>query len=159
MKNKKSRVRETKNLLTDADSSTDTKKILLVRQNLSKIKNKKLRCDLTPFMSKSIQIWDHSFPFLPKYSKNLKSLDIGLQELGAKRRLNGVNKWKKSVKKTFSGASIQDHFGGKCLNLRPLFPLLLPQGFRISKNLDIKLPEVGTKICLNNTKKILTWLT
>ena len=32
----KSRIRETKHLLTDAESSTDTKIILLVRQNLSK---------------------------------------------------------------------------------------------------------------------------
>ena len=28
----------------------------------------------------------------PKESENLKSLDIGLREVGAKRRLNGVNK-------------------------------------------------------------------
>ena len=34
---KKSLIRETKNLSTDADSSTDTKKILLVRQNSPKI--------------------------------------------------------------------------------------------------------------------------
>ena len=33
---KKKRLWETKNLSTDADSSTDTKQILLVRQNLSK---------------------------------------------------------------------------------------------------------------------------
>ena len=32
----KSRIQETKNLSTDADSSTDTEKILLVRQNLQK---------------------------------------------------------------------------------------------------------------------------
>ena len=47
---KKSRIRETKHLSTDADSSTDTK----------------------------------------KNSENLKSLDIGLREVGAKRPLNGV---------------------------------------------------------------------
>ena len=35
---KKSRIRETKHLLTDADSSTDTKKSLLVRQNSPKKK-------------------------------------------------------------------------------------------------------------------------
>ena len=34
--NKKSFIRDTKNLSTDADSSTDTKKILLVRQNSPK---------------------------------------------------------------------------------------------------------------------------
>ena len=48
-------IQETKHLSTDADTSTDTKKILLVRQNSSKIKLF-LRDDFTPFMSKSIQI-------------------------------------------------------------------------------------------------------
>ena len=38
---KKSRIRETKHLSTDADSSTDTKKILLVGQNSPKKINKK----------------------------------------------------------------------------------------------------------------------
>ena len=49
--------------------------------------------DFTTFMSKSFQIWDHFFPLLfPKDSKNLKSLDIGLWEVRAKRPLNGVRK-------------------------------------------------------------------
>ena len=99
---KKSRIRETKHLSTDADSSTDTKTILLVRQ----ISPKKkifffLRGDLTPFMSKSFTIRDHFLPLLiPKDSENLKSLDIGLQEVGAKRRLNGVNKVLRTHKHT-----------------------------------------------------------
>ena len=51
------------------------------------------RSDFTPFMSKSFQIWDHFFPLLfPKDSENLKSSDIGLREVGAKRCLSGVNK-------------------------------------------------------------------
>ena len=38
---------------------------------------------------------DHFFPFLfPKDLENLKSLDIGLGEVGAKRRINRVNKGK-----------------------------------------------------------------
>ena len=42
-------------------------------------------------MSNSFQIGDHFFSLLfPKDSENLKSLDIGLWEVGAKRRLNGV---------------------------------------------------------------------
>ena len=54
----------------------------------------------THFISKSFQIWDHFFPLLLlKDSENLKSLDIELWEVGAKRCLNGVNKCKKSVKK------------------------------------------------------------
>ena len=44
-------------------------------------------------MSKSFQIWDHFFPLLlPKDSENLKSLDIWLQEVGAKRPVNRVRK-------------------------------------------------------------------
>ena len=49
--------------------------------------------DFTPFMSKNIQIQDHFFSLIsPKDSDDLKSLDIGLMEVGAKRRLNGMNK-------------------------------------------------------------------
>ena len=55
------------------------------------------------FMRKSFTIWNHFWPLLfPKESQYLKSLDIELLEVGAKRCLNGVNKWKKkSVKKLF----------------------------------------------------------
>ena len=42
-------------------------------------------------MSKTFQIWDHFFQLLfPKNSKNLKSLDIGIWEVGAKKQLNKV---------------------------------------------------------------------
>ena len=44
-------------------------------------------------MSKSFQMGDHFFSlFFPKDSENLKSLDIGLWEVGAKRPLNEVRK-------------------------------------------------------------------
>ena len=58
-----------------------------------KIHKKNFFCqgDFTPFMSKSLQIWDHFFPLLFSMdSENLKHLDIGLQEVGAKRPLNVV---------------------------------------------------------------------
>ena len=43
------------------------------------------------FLSKSFQIRDHFFPLLfPRDSENLKTLDIGLREVGAKRPVNGV---------------------------------------------------------------------
>ena len=55
-----------------------------------------------PFMSKSFQIGDHFFPLLfPKDSENFKSFDIGFWEVGAQRRLNGVNKWENPLKKLF----------------------------------------------------------
>ena len=73
-----------------------------------------MRGDFTPFMSNSFQIWDHFFPLLlPKDSKNLKILDIGFREVWEKRRLNGVNKQKKSVNQTFLAAAILDHFWAK----------------------------------------------
>ena len=51
-----------------------------------------MRFDFTLFMSKSIQIWDHFFLLLfPKDFKYLKSLNIELFEVEAKRRLNNVN--------------------------------------------------------------------
>ena len=49
-------------------------------------------------MSKSFQIWDHFLPLLfPKNSEYLKSLGIGLREVGAKRPLNGVRKCDKQT--------------------------------------------------------------
>ena len=62
-------------------------------EQVKKICKKNFCChgNFTPFMSKNFQIWDHFFPLLfPKGSKNLKSLDIQLWEVGAKRPLNGV---------------------------------------------------------------------
>ena len=95
--------------------------------------------NFTPFMSKSFQIWDHLFHLIfPNNSENLKSLDIGRQAVGAKRRLNKVNKWrrrKKRKKKNFfccsdftplMGNSFQiwDHF----------FPLLSPMDSKSIKS-------------------------
>ena len=47
-----------------------------------------LRGNFTPFLSKSFQIRDHFFALLfSKDSQNFKSFDIGLEEVGTKRRL------------------------------------------------------------------------
>ena len=52
-----------------------------------------LRGDFRPLPNKNVQMWDHFFPLLfPKDSKSLKILDNRLQEVGAKRRLNGTSK-------------------------------------------------------------------
>ena len=88
----KSLIRETKNLSTDGDSSTDTKKILLVKQNSPK-RRKKLRSKFTHF-------YEHTFldlrQLLPPNSPQgfQKSKKFGHKTLGiwAKRRLNRVNK-------------------------------------------------------------------
>ena len=60
-----------------------------------------LYSNCTPFMSQSFHIWDHIFPtFFPKDSENLKSLDIGLWEVGAKRQVNRVRKCDRQTEKT-----------------------------------------------------------
>ena len=83
-----------------ADSSTDTKRHrwkieeknpAYGRQRISRLMRIVAPITKKSFMSKSFQIWDHFFPLLfPKDSKNLKSLDIGLREVGAKRLVNGL---------------------------------------------------------------------
>ena len=73
MKTKKIPHTGDKNSSMDADCSTNTQKILLVGQNSPKNK------------------------LFPKDSKTIKSLDIGLQEVGAKKPLNGVRKWDKQT--------------------------------------------------------------
>ena len=63
-----------------------------VRQNQQK-NNLFLRGDFRQLSNKNVQIWDPFFPLLsPKDSEYLKILDIQLQEVGAKRRLNGTSK-------------------------------------------------------------------
>ena len=51
------------------------------------------RCDFRPLPNKNVQMLDHFFPLLfPKDSESQKILDIRLQEVGAKRHLNGTSK-------------------------------------------------------------------
>ena len=91
---KKSRIRKTKHLSTDADSSTDTKKILLVRQNSSK---KKMQDNFSPFMSQSIQIWAISFHYFSQRIPNLKN--FGHLTSGS----GGKNTFKPYLKKLTNG--------------------------------------------------------
>ena len=82
---KKSRIRETKHLSTDADSSTDA--IGGWTKAKSAKKNLFLRGDFRPLRNKNVQMLDHFFPLLfPKDSESLQILDIQLWEVGAKDR-------------------------------------------------------------------------
>ena len=110
-----------------------------------------LRGDFTLFMSKSGKIWDHIFPLLfPKDSENTKSLDIGLWEVGAKRGLNGMHKFKKIVKKTFSVTAILHPLWAKIFKSKTTsFQHFSPRILKIQKSLDIGLQEVGAKIPIN----------
>ena len=96
-----------------------------------------------------------------KYSKNWKKLDIGLWEVGAKRPLNWLNKWRrKNVKKLFCHGDITP-FMRKSFKIRDhFFSWFFPKDSKILKCLDIGFREVGAKILLNgvrntDTKKIL----
>ena len=89
IREKKFRIRETKHLPTNADISTDTKTILLVRPNLP------LK---TIFARQFYTIYEQKFSNLRQLLSITfpqgfqKSKMFGLREVGAKRRLNGVSK-------------------------------------------------------------------
>ena len=101
LRGKKSRIRETKHLLTDADSSTDAIGGWTKAKSATK-KNFFFRGDFRPLPNKNVQLLDHFFTLLfPKNSEYLKILDIRLREVGAKRPLNGTSKVKKVKKKNF----------------------------------------------------------
>ena len=86
----KSRTRETKHLLTDADSRTNTKK-----KPSSKAKKKyMLRGNFSSLINKSFQIWNHFYPLVFSKDSENKNKKFGNLTLGsgAKRGLNVVNK-------------------------------------------------------------------
>ena len=96
----KSRIRETKHLSTDADSSTDA--IGGWTKANSAKKNFFLRDDFRQLPNKNFQMLDPFFPLLfLKDSKSLKILDIRLREVGAKRPLKKTKNQRrpKKVKK------------------------------------------------------------
>ena len=75
------------------------------------------RNDFTPFISKSFQTSDHFFPLrFPKDSENLKKFDIGLWEVGAKRRLSGTSKVNRQTDKHMDKSTYRKH--------RPKEPML-----------------------------------
>ena len=82
---KKSPIRETKHLLTDADCSTDAIGGWTKAKSAKKIFF--LRGDFRPLQNKNVQMLDHFFLLLfPENSESLKILDIRLWEVGAKDR-------------------------------------------------------------------------
>ena len=110
---KKSRIRETKHLSTDASSSTNAIGGWTKAKSATK-KNFFVRGDFRPLPNKNAQMLDLFFPLLfPKDSESLKILDIGLWEVGAKRPINGTSKVIKEKKKNFFCAAILDNFQTK----------------------------------------------
>ena len=111
----KSRIRETKHLSTNADSSTDAIGGWTMANSAKK--NFFLRGDFRPLPNKNVQMLDHFFPLLfLKDSESLIILDIRLWEVGAKRPLKKTEnrrRPKKVKKKTFFCAAILDNFQTK----------------------------------------------
>ena len=149
----KSRIRETKHLLTDAESSTDAIGGWTKANSATK-KTIFLLGDFRPLPNRNVQMLDHFFPLLfPKDSESLKILDIQLWEMGAKRPLKGTSKVKNEREKNFflrgnfrqfsnKNVPIWDHF----------FPFLFPKDSESLKILDIRLRKVGAKRQLKKTK-------
>ena len=82
---KKSRIRETKHLSTDADSSTDA--IGGWTKAKSAKKNFFLRGNFRPLSNKNVQMLDHFFPLLfPKDSESLKYWTSDFGKWGQKDR-------------------------------------------------------------------------
>ena len=115
-----------------------------------------LRSNFTPFLSKNVQIWNRFLPFLfPKDSEYLNSLDIGLQEVGAKRPLNKVNKWEEFFF-TFLSWQFDTIFEQKGSNLRTLHSIIFPQGFWTSKEFGYWTSESGGKKAVKQSEQTLT---
>ena len=134
---KKFRIRETRHLLTNADSSIDTNKILIVRQNSPKEYNFFLRGNFTPFTSKSFQIWDHLFLLLFLKDSKIKEKKFEHWTSGSwgkktfERNEQRRKKWVNNY--FFLPLRLYTLFEQRFSNLRPLCSITFPQGFRLSK--------------------------
>ena len=119
---KKSRIRETKHLSTDADSSTDffeKRKKSSKMQKLKKVQRYAKICDI-PFDQKSLIHREAWFPTC-------------------------FVRQNQHTKKTFFARRFQTTCKQKCSNVRPLLSITFPQGFRISKNIGHPISESGGK--------------
>ena len=98
---------------------------------------------------------NHFFPLLfAKDSEYLKFFDIALRKVGAKRPLNGVNKWQKFLKNFFRRGNFTPFFNKKVQIWDLFFPLLFPKDSKYLKTLDIGLWVVGAKRPLNTVNKV-----
>ena len=143
---KKSRIRETKHLSTDADSSTDTKKILLVRQYSLKIKLVFARRFYTLYK----QRYSNLRPLASiSFSQGLRKF----KKFGHWTSGNGGTKtfkWseqrkKKSVKIFFCRVNFRPFLSKKVHFWDHFFPFLFPKDLESLKMLNIQLCEMGGK--------------
>ena len=96
----------------------------------------------------------------PQGFRKYKKFEHLTSESECKKTLNGLNKWrKKSVKNFFRRGDFRPFLSKTVQIWDPFFPLLFPKDSKSLKLLDIQLREKGAKKRLNDTIKILTWLT
>ena len=137
----KNPIQETKHLLTKADSCTNTKKPA-IKAKLARIF----------FLARQFYtLYEKKFSNLRPLLSLLFPKDFGLWEVGAKRRLNGVNKWKKTVKNLFCRGNISTFMSKNFKIWDHFFPLLFPKDSENLICLDIGLRDYGVKN--TNTKK------
>ena len=150
------RIRETKHLSTDADSSADTKKIMLVTQNLSKIKLFFARQLYTLYEQKYSNLrplLSISFP----QGFRFKKFGHWTSGVGANRRLNRVNEEEKIRKNFFCIGNFRPFLSKNVHIWDHFFPLIFPKDSESLIMWDIRLREVGAKIHLNGTSKVNKW--
>ena len=127
---KKYRIRETKHLSTNAD------KILLEGQKFAAKKT-------FFFMAILELLWDHFFPLL---------FPIGLQEVGAKKRLNIMKKWKICNFFFFCRSHFRPFVSNKFQIWDQFFPLLFSKDSEYIKSLYIRIGEMGANRLLKGVK-------
>ena len=104
---KKFHLRETKNLSTNADSSTITKKILLIRQNSPKNTFFFARGDFTTFMSKVFKSESTSFHYFPQGLRRSKKFRHWTSGSGGKKTVKLSEKVWRTDKHTNTQTNIQ----------------------------------------------------
>ena len=151
---KKSRIRETKHLSTDADSSTDA----IGRLDQGKISKKKTffcAAILDHFQTKMFKCQTTSFHYFSPRIPNL--LRYWTSDFGSKRPLkkteNRTRPKKVKKKNFFFARRFQAIFNQKCSYLIPLLSITFPQGFRISKNIGPPTSGSGGKKTVKKDQK------
>ena len=153
---KKSRIRDTKHFWTDAGSSTDTQKILLVRQNSSKNKLFFVRPFFTLYEQKCSNLRPLLSITFPKKFRKSKKFGHWTSGSKGKKTFKRSEQMKKSVKNFFCTGNYRPFLSKNVQIWDHFFPLLLPKDSESLKILHIWLGKMGAKIRLNGTSKVNT---
>ena len=111
-----------------------------------------MRRNFTPFISKSFQVSDHFLALLfQKDSESLKFLDMGFQELGAKRRLNGASKVIKHRDRhtdtnTYGQIILQKALAQRADTLKSKLKICIPNLFQ-SQNCPLSVGAFVLEVC------------